>query len=312
MRLRGVSLAAGFFVACAASPPRPSGGAESPSVLRESSLIPAIPASSGGAELPVPTPISIPTQPLNTPPPPVESPWVWPLPNNYGVRVDKGGKGWFRAGRGDRIHHGLDLLSPLGTTAVALCTGKFRVGKKDPYGVWVQVVCPLPDMLVDKQPVFVSILYAHMTRLGMEPREFVDVQRGEPIGYVGKTGNASDPKIQPHLHLEIVVHNSEANAMAEEHPVKEPRTLATASMEADVYTEAQLKIRCLDATSLRPSDGVFRRDRRSDPFLMLSCLADRPATEAASSPLNKAERSFSERYGSSTDVDSSQKALILK
>jgi murein DD-endopeptidase MepM/ murein hydrolase activator NlpD len=213
------------------------------------------------------------------------------------------------------VHHGIDLLSPLGTTIVAVCTGQFRVGRKDPFGIWVQLVCSLPEKLVDNQSTFVSVFYAHLERgpihwHGLEPREFTPVQRGNPIGYVGKTGNASDPKIQPHLHLEIVVHSSAANAMAEEHPVKEPKTLATASMEANVFTEAQLKNRCLD--SLRPNDGIFRRNRRIDPFLMLSCLADRPATEPATSPLNKAERPFSERYNSSMDIDAAQKALILR
>lgn len=239
--------------------------------------------------------------------------WHWPLYSNFGVRGDKSGEGWFRAPRGPyRKHNGLDLLAPLDSSVFALCDGKAVYGSMEPYGNWVSVVCQLPEALVGREQIFVSILYAHLQPMQGPITHFVDVSAGEFVGRVGKTGNASGPLVAPHLHIEIIAHDSLDKAMGESYPIIDKMMAGPASIEAQMYVEGMLKMRCLGDHDLRRSDNVIRHERRFDPYLLLACLADQPPTEQAPPPLDLAERPLSLAYESfRVDVDNRHHALLL-
>jgi murein DD-endopeptidase MepM/ murein hydrolase activator NlpD len=212
---------------------------------------------------------------------------------NLGVRVDTGGAGWFLANRGNRRHHGLDLLAPVGTEVVAACTGRFRTGTREPFGRWVQTVCPLPDRLTGEYPAFVSILYAHLDGWSRESVEFVDVRAGQPVGQVGRTGNAGDKRIRPHLHMETAVHPTVEQAEADEHQTGRKRPAEnTGDVEAAILLEDRLKT----LGSFRPADKALRRGSLLDPFVLLTCLTTPPEASVPEPPLAEAAKAFTDRY----------------
>jgi murein DD-endopeptidase MepM/ murein hydrolase activator NlpD len=180
----------------------------------------------------------------------------------------------------------------LGTSLLAICAGQYRSGEREPYGKWVQLVCPIPEGLFGQ--AFVSILYAHLAD-SVEAPDYVAIERGFILGHVGKTGNAKGPKIKPHLHLEMVIHDDLVKARAEGHPLKD-----TGASEG---LEGFLKERCLDLIGLRPTDGPLMYARRMDPYLLLTCLADQP-------PLDHPGKRWSEGYAASIDVDVERKAVF--
>lgn len=114
---------------------------------------------------------------------------VWPLATDdggilasaYGERVDPHG--------GDpRFHGGLDLRAPGGTPVFAAADG--IVTKSERSGAYGNVV------LLD-HGAGLGTLYAHhrenLVRVGER------VRRGQPIGLIGRTGNATGE----HLHFEV-------------------------------------------------------------------------------------------------------------
>lgn len=110
------------------------------------------------------------------------------------IRRDAYGKGYFGAPRdGGRTHKGVDLLADVGEPVFAAKSGRVsaaEVGKG--YGVYVEIFHP--DGLRTR--------YAHLSRMYVEKGGWV--RAGEIIGACGKTGNASNPRMKPHLHFEIV------------------------------------------------------------------------------------------------------------
>jgi len=111
------------------------------------------------------------------------------------IRNDAHGKGYFgatRGNRGQRSHKGIDLLSRVGSPILASKSGRVSYAGIDRgYGWYIEI--QHPDGLATR--------YAHMTRLSVSGGDWVVA--GQPIGLCGKSGNADDPRIQPHLHFEI-------------------------------------------------------------------------------------------------------------
>ena len=93
-----------------------------------------------------------------------------------------------RRGLRRRPHHGIDLRAPRGTPVAAAADGEviFR-GKKRGFGNLV---------MIDHGGEVVTY-YAHLKDFAVESG--ARVARGQTIGFVGRTGNASGP----HLHLEL-------------------------------------------------------------------------------------------------------------
>lgn len=109
------------------------------------------------------------------------------------VRNDAHGDGEFGTKRRNgRSHSGIDILAPVGTPVYAAKSGlAFRAEVPTGYGKYVMIY----------HPGGCQTYYGHLSEWAIKPVE--RVRRGDLIGYVGKTGNASARAIKPHLHFEI-------------------------------------------------------------------------------------------------------------
>ncbi len=109
------------------------------------------------------------------------------------VRHDAHGDGEYGSKRRNgRTHTGIDILTPVNTPVYAAKSGiAFRGEVPTGYGKYIMIYHP------DGYQTY----YGHLSRLVARSTEYV--RRGDLIGYVGKTGNASSGSIQPHLHFEI-------------------------------------------------------------------------------------------------------------
>jgi murein DD-endopeptidase MepM/ murein hydrolase activator NlpD len=110
------------------------------------------------------------------------------------IRSDRWGEGVFAAPRrGQRVHNGVDLFAEVGTPVLASRSGKVVIATNQEKGMGLYVVISHSGGL--------STLYGHLSKILVEKNGFV--RQGDVIGFVGKTGNADAPEMQPHLHFEI-------------------------------------------------------------------------------------------------------------
>ena len=101
----------------------------------------------------------------------------------------------FNEGRdaGARPHEALDVMAPRGTPVLAADEGRLvKLFTSVPGGLTVYQFDPSGRY---------AYYYAHLDRYADGLREGMTLQRGQPIGYVGSTGNASPDA--PHLHFAI-------------------------------------------------------------------------------------------------------------
>ena len=99
----------------------------------------------------------------------------------------------FREMRGSRLHAALDIMAPRGTPVVSADAG--TVAK-----LHTSVGGGLSAYLFDPSERFIYY-YAHLDRYHPRVKEGMRVARGDTIGFVGSTGNASPNA--PHLHFAI-------------------------------------------------------------------------------------------------------------
>jgi murein DD-endopeptidase MepM/ murein hydrolase activator NlpD len=93
---------------------------------------------------------------------------------------------------GVRTHEGLDMMSPLDTPIVSPTAAVvIRTGTGASEGNYVYTANPGGETFV----------YMHLSRIGENVLSGTVLARGDLIGYVGNTGNASGGA--PHLHFEI-------------------------------------------------------------------------------------------------------------
>lgn len=109
------------------------------------------------------------------------------------IRGDALGDGAYGAKRrSGRAHSGIDIRAPRGTPVYAARSGRAFCGNvPSGYGKYVMIYHP---------DGFQSI-YAHLADWATVSTK--KVRKGDLIGFVGNTGNASGKYIQPHLHFEI-------------------------------------------------------------------------------------------------------------
>lgn len=120
----------------------------------------------------------------------------WPIKTGFEksiIRSDSRGDGSFGAKRRNgRLHSGIDMLAPVGTPVYASKSGvAFSENAPTGYGKYVMIA----------HPGGFQTLYGHLS--GWNVFSTQRVRQGEIIGYVGKTGNAANKSIEPHLHFEI-------------------------------------------------------------------------------------------------------------
>jgi len=109
------------------------------------------------------------------------------------VRNDAHGDGEFGSKRRNgRSHSGIDIYAAVETPVYAAKSGMaFKAEVPTGYGKYVMIY----------HPGGYQTYYGHLSDWAIKPVQ--RVRRGDLIGYVGKTGNASSKSIQPHLHFEI-------------------------------------------------------------------------------------------------------------
>jgi peptidoglycan LD-endopeptidase LytH len=99
----------------------------------------------------------------------------------------------FAEARGARTHEALDILAPRGTKVRAVEDGRIQK-------LFTSKAGGLTIYEFDPTETF-TYYYAHLARYEDGLREGQMVKRGDVIGYVGSTGNASPDA--PHLHFAI-------------------------------------------------------------------------------------------------------------
>lgn len=116
-----------------------------------------------------------------------------PVEGTVVIRNDAYGDGEFGTKRsGGRTHTGIDILAPIGTPVYAAKSGIAFCGNVPTgYGKYVMILHP--DGL--------QTMYGHLSEQSVYSGK--KVRRGELIGRVGKTGNAGNAYMKPHLHFEI-------------------------------------------------------------------------------------------------------------
>jgi murein DD-endopeptidase MepM/ murein hydrolase activator NlpD len=134
-----------------------------------------------------------PTTPEPAPAPepePAPAPAPAPTPRSNIVCPVRGPTGfadtWGAPRSGGRSHQGVDMISPTGTTLVAVESGsvQFKTNRLGGNAAWLQGNSGT------------RYYYAHLSSWEGSSR---GVSQGEVIGYVGSTGNAG----VPHLHFEV-------------------------------------------------------------------------------------------------------------
>ena len=94
---------------------------------------------------------------------------------------------------GTRRHEALDIMAPRGTAVLSADAGTvLKLHNSAAGGLTIYVADPTQRFIM---------LYAHLDRYRPGIVEGVAVKKGEVIGYVGSTGNASPAA--PHLHFAI-------------------------------------------------------------------------------------------------------------
>ena len=122
-------------------------------------------------------------------PPPIAPELVMPV---AGARIEML-HSEFDDWRGGHRHRALDILAPRGTPVLAAVGGTIRK-------LWTSKAGGLTIYEFDAAESKVYY-YAHLDRYASGLAEHQTVRRGEVLGYVGSTGNASEGA--PHLHFAI-------------------------------------------------------------------------------------------------------------
>lgn len=100
----------------------------------------------------------------------------------------------FRASRGKRAHNAIDFMAPRGTPVLAADDGRIlKLGKNNAGGITIYAIDSRYRLIY---------YYAHLDRYRRGLDEGDRISKGEVIGYVGHTGNASERA--PHLHFQIM------------------------------------------------------------------------------------------------------------
>jgi len=226
--------------------------------------------------------------------------WGYILKVDHGIRSDSAGGGHFGASRYGNAggHSGIDFLAPSATPLYAPCSGKVIAGSAGGYGNYVQLVCKLPDALGGKDGLYASMLYAHLATRSVVTG--AKVVKGQKVGTVGKTGNASGSAVMPHVHFEVAIHASQSAGLNEYHASSNH-----SGNWAATKVKAVIAASCWTPTGLGPKTGPTFKGRRIDPFLLLSCAAKKPGYSLPGSWLSKSSQRWSKHFKAATfSVDS--------
>lgn len=120
---------------------------------------------------------------------------------------------------GARQHRAIDIMAPRGTPVLAADSGRIlRLSRSSLGGITIYATDP------DERLVY---YYAHLDRYRDGLEQGVPVARGDTLGYVGTTGNASDDA--PHLHFQVMLMPAERRNYWNGEPVNPYPVLASRS-----------------------------------------------------------------------------------
>jgi murein DD-endopeptidase MepM/ murein hydrolase activator NlpD len=118
-----------------------------------------------------------------------------------GLRVDQLHDTYSDARGQGRSHDAIDIMAPTGTPVLAVDDGTIaKLFNSEPGGLTIYQFDPRAEY---------AYYYAHLDRYADGIREGQPVSRGDVIGYVGFSGNASPSA--PHLHFAIFLLGPEKN-----------------------------------------------------------------------------------------------------
>ncbi len=101
----------------------------------------------------------------------------------------------YEQGRGARKHEAIDIMAARGTKVFAVDDGKLvKLFHSVPGGITAYQFDPQSRL---------AYYYAHLDRYADGLKEGMELKRGDLIGYVGSSGNASPEA--PHLHFAVFV-----------------------------------------------------------------------------------------------------------
>lgn len=90
-----------------------------------------------------------------------------------------------------KMHHGIDVVVPVGSPVVSAADGVIRTAEFSPtYGHYIEVEHPASGY---------TTLYAHLSKIHSHVRPGRSVQRGEEIALSGNSGRSTGP----HVHYEV-------------------------------------------------------------------------------------------------------------
>jgi murein DD-endopeptidase MepM/ murein hydrolase activator NlpD len=151
-----------------------------------------------GAETKAPSPPSTTTtavRPMMVAPRATEGPWSPLLIPVVGVKASQLHDTYTDARSDGRIHDGIDIMAPRGTKVIAADDGTVvKLFFSHQGGLTVYQFDPTKKFVY---------YYAHLDSYAPGLVEGQQLRRGDPIGLVGSSGNASEAA--PHLHFEISV-----------------------------------------------------------------------------------------------------------
>jgi murein DD-endopeptidase MepM/ murein hydrolase activator NlpD len=99
----------------------------------------------------------------------------------------------FSAGRGGRAHNAHDLLAKRGTPVLAADDGRIiRLASNALGGITIYATDPAQRLVY---------YYAHLDSYAPGLKAGASIGKGELLGFVGSTGNATDTA--PHLHFQV-------------------------------------------------------------------------------------------------------------
>ena len=127
------------------------------------------------------------------------------------------------------MHDAIDILAPLDTPVVAAAPGtveKLFVSKPGGNTVYVRSA--------DRRTIY---YYAHLSRYAPGLREGQVLERGDPVGFVGYSGNASPTA--PHLHFAVMLTDPERKWYEGSRPVNPYPLLAGRPAAAPLSAEGQ-------------------------------------------------------------------------
>lgn len=163
------------------------------------------------------------------------------IPILFGIELNDISPNFGDARSGGRSHEGEDIMATRGTPIVSPTEAVvLRTGEGPSEGLYVYTANPGGETFV----------YMHLDRIGEGVDKGDVLEKGDLIGYVGNTGNAS--ATLPHLHFEI--HNANGNPTDPYPRITAEFTLA----EKMTYTERMLNISTDRETLARFLTDTFR------------------------------------------------------